>query len=77
MLNLRYYLFTFQRFQRLYHAFEQEAASEKKQLIALHQQRVQAIFNKKKRVLMASYKQELEAESPVVSYQPGYSNLHF
>ncbi|KAH3699942.1 hypothetical protein DPMN_074903 [Dreissena polymorpha] len=58
-----------QRFQRLYQAFEQEADSEKKQLISLHQQRVQAMFNKKKRLLMTQYKEELESKTPSVSRQ--------
>jgi len=59
----------FQRFQRMYEAYEKEGSSEKKQLVSLHQQRVQAMFNRKKRVLMTSYKEELESDTPSVSSQ--------
>ncbi|XP_052804541.1 amyloid-beta precursor-like protein [Mya arenaria] len=65
-----------ERFQRMYKAFEKEGESEKKQLVSLHQQRVQAMFNRKKRVLMTSYKEELESETPssakVLSYLKQY-----
>jgi len=53
-----------ERFQRMYHAYEQEGQSEKKQLVSLHQQRVQAMFNRRKRTLMEEFKQELEDDEP-------------
>ena len=50
----------------MYHAFEEEGKSEKKQLVSLHQQRVQAMFNRKKNLLRKEYREELEAENPRV-----------
>lgn len=65
-----------ERFQRMYHAFEEEGQSEKKQLVNLHQQRVQAMFNRKKNVLMEAYRKELESDDPrsakVLSYLQQY-----
>ena len=52
----------------MYHAYEQEGQSEKKQLVSLHQQRVQAVFNeKKKNTLKKLYIDELEKDEPKVS----------
>ena len=51
----------------MYHAYEEEGAAEKKQLTALHQQHVQAAFNKKKRELMETLAEELEEDEPSVS----------
>ncbi|XP_076457845.1 amyloid-beta precursor-like protein isoform X2 [Babylonia areolata] len=49
-----------QRFQRLYSAYEQEDQAEKQQIVALHQQRVQADLNQRKRVAMDKYMRALE-----------------
>ena len=51
----------------MYHAYEQEGVAEKKQLVSLHQQHVQASFNKKKRELMENLASELEEDEPRVS----------
>ena len=56
----------FQRFQKTYQALEQEGAAEKKQLIALHQQRVQADLNEKKRHAMEHYMSALQKGKPDV-----------
>ena len=50
----------FQRFQRLYNAYEQEDIAEKQQIVALHQQRVQSDLNQRKRVAMDKYMRSLE-----------------
>ena len=50
----------------MYHAYEQEGSAEKKQLTSLHQQHVQASFNKKKRELMENLATELEEDDPRV-----------
>ena len=50
----------------MYHAYEQEGSAEKKQLTSLHQQHVQAAFNKKKRELMENLATELEEDEPRV-----------
>jgi len=47
------------RFQKTYEALEQEGLAEKKQLVALHQQRVQAELNDKKRHAMEHYMETL------------------
>lgn len=47
------------RFQKTYEALEQEGLAEKKQLVALHQQRVQAELNDKKRHAMEHYMEVL------------------
>ncbi|KAL8624552.1 hypothetical protein ACOMHN_005853 [Nucella lapillus] len=51
-----------QRFQRLYSAYEQEDVAEKQQIVALHQQRVQADLNQRKRAAMDKYMRALEKE---------------
>ncbi|KAH9504508.1 hypothetical protein Btru_062980 [Bulinus truncatus] len=43
------------RFQNLYAAYEQEDDAEKQQLVALHQQHVQAALNERKRDAMDKY----------------------
>ena len=50
----------------MYHAYEEEGSAEKKQLSFLHQQHVQAAFNKKKRELMENLAEELEKDEPRV-----------
>jgi len=44
-----------QRFQQLYEAAEREASVEKRQLALLHQQRVQAEMDDRKRRLLQKY----------------------
>jgi len=52
------------RFQKTYEALEQEGLAEKKQLVALHQQRVQASLNDKKRHAMEHYMEVLTESAP-------------
>lgn len=56
-----------ERFQRMFHAFEDGEKSAKKQLVHLHQQKVQAMFNRKKNTLRREYQEELEADEPKAS----------
>ncbi|XP_064595502.1 amyloid-beta precursor-like protein [Liolophura sinensis] len=56
-----------ERFQRMYHALEQEGNAEKQQLVTLHQQHVQKILNEKKRVAMQDYMDELQLDEPQTS----------
>ncbi|KAH9504507.1 hypothetical protein Btru_062979 [Bulinus truncatus] len=49
------------RFQNLYAAYEQEDDAEKQQLVALHQQHVQAALNERKRDAMDKYMKALES----------------
>ena len=49
------YLVLVQRFQKTYEALEQEGMEEKRQLTAIHQQRVTKELNDKKRVAMEKY----------------------
>ena len=44
-----------QRFQKTYEALEQQGMAEKKQITAIHQQRVQSDLNDKKRGSMEHY----------------------
>ncbi|XP_059172990.1 amyloid-beta precursor-like protein isoform X2 [Physella acuta] len=57
------------RFQNLYAAYEQEDDSEKQQLVALHQQHVQAALNEKKREAMDKYMSALEKGDNAVPVQ--------
>ncbi|XP_060586292.1 amyloid-beta precursor-like protein [Ruditapes philippinarum] len=65
-----------EKFQEMYHAFEEEGKSEKKQLVSLHQQKVQAMFNRKKNILRKEYMEELEDDHPrtskILSYLQQY-----
>ena len=68
----------------MYQAYEKEGLAEKKQLVALHQQHVQGMFNKKKRELMEQLASELEEDEPRVSRRfrcclnlPDYSRTTF
>ena len=54
------------RFQKTYQALEQEGQAEKKQLVALHQQRVQADLNERKRHAMEHYMSALQKPTPDV-----------
>lgn len=51
----------------MYHAYEQEGEAEKKQIVALHQQHVQAYLNKKKHETMEHYMIELQKDPVKVS----------
>lgn len=57
-----------QRFQKAYESLEREGSQQKKQLTAVHQQRVQAELNKKKRQAMDNYLEALRDEEPDVRY---------
>ena len=50
----------FQRFQRLYSAYEEEDLAEKQQIVAVHQQRVQADLNQRKRDAMDKFMTSLK-----------------
>lgn len=52
------------RFQKTYQALEQEGLAEKQQLVALHQQRIQAELNEKKRHAMEHYMAALQRDKP-------------
>ena len=54
------------RFQKTYEALEQEGVAERGQLGGLHQQRVQAQLNDKKRFSMEHYMAALQAPKPQV-----------
>ena len=56
-----------QRFQKTYEALEEEGLAEKKQLQALHQQRVQSDLNDKKRHAMEHYMDALTTPDADVS----------
>ena len=56
-----------ERFQKTYKALEQEGLAERNQLIALHQQRIQAHLNEKKHKAMEHYMASLQAKIPDVS----------
>ncbi|CAH1796871.1 unnamed protein product [Owenia fusiformis] len=53
-----------ERFQKTYSAFEQEGMAEKKQLVALHQQHVQVLFNEKRRKAIEQYTDSLMQLEP-------------
>lgn len=65
-----------EKFQRMYQAYEKEGVAEKKQLVALHQQHVQGMFNKKKRELMEQLASELEEDEPRTSKVLSYLKLY-
>ncbi|KAL4228699.1 Amyloid-like protein 2 [Mactra antiquata] len=65
-----------ERFQRMYRAFEEEGKSEKKQLVALHQQKVQAMFNRKKNTLREAYRAEIESDEPKTAKILSYLKLY-
>merc|ERR1712168_752994 len=48
------------RFQKTYQALEQEGIAEKKQLVAIHQQKIQGSLNEKKRKAMDEYMKSLQ-----------------
>jgi hypothetical protein len=65
-------LVVLQRFQRTYEALEQEGNSEKQQISAVHQQRIEVDLNNKKRVAMKHYMDELSRSEVEVGV-----SLHF
>jgi len=56
------FLFCLQRFQKLYEVAEREAGVEKRQLTLLHQQRVQAQMNDRKRRLLQKYVEAVDVD---------------
>ena len=71
-----------QRFQQLYEAAEREASVEKRQLALLHQQRVQAEMDDRKRRLLQKYvdavdddddQQRVDVSAATVTYHPAAS----
>jgi amyloid beta A4 protein len=58
-----------QRFQKTVQALEEEGDAEKHQLVAMHQQRVMAHINERKKEAMGCYTQALSDNPPNVSYQ--------
>jgi len=59
-----------QRFEKTYEALEAEGVEEKKQLIELHQQRVQSELNEKTRLALDSYMQAIHDNSNVSLCSP-------
>lgn len=55
-----------QRFQQTYSALQQELTNEKKQLSNIHDQRVQAKLNEKKRAAMDNYMDTLNDDTSEV-----------
>ncbi|XP_074653490.1 amyloid-beta precursor-like protein isoform X2 [Tubulanus polymorphus] len=53
-----------ERFQKMYQAMEQDGAARKRQLVAIHQQHVQANLNKQKRKTMDEYIKQLKMVDP-------------
>ncbi|KAL1022364.1 hypothetical protein UPYG_G00025710 [Umbra pygmaea] len=53
-----------QRFQEKVEALEQEAASERQQLVETHMARVEALLNDRRRLALESYLNSLQAEPP-------------
>jgi amyloid beta A4 protein len=56
-----------QRFQKTVQALEEEGDAEKHQLVAMHQQRVMAHINERKKEAMGCYTQALNDNPPNVS----------
>lgn len=55
-----------QRFQEKVEALEQEAASERQQLVETHMARVEALLNDRRRLALESYLTALQQDSPRV-----------
>lgn len=56
-----------QRFQEKVEALEQEAASERQQLVETHMARVEALLNDRRRLALESYLTALQQDPPRVS----------
>ena len=65
-----------QRFQKLYEAAEKEASIEKRQLTLLHQQRVQADMNDRKRRLLQKYVEAVDFDEENLEVSLVFSNLY-
>lgn len=59
-------LFLLQHFQEKVEALEQEAASERQQLVETHMARVEALLNDRRRLALESYLSALQADPPRV-----------
>ena len=59
--NIKYF---FHRFQKTVQALEEESQAEKRQLQAMHQQRVISMINQKKKVSMNCYTKALNDNAP-------------
>ena len=59
-----------QRFQMKVEALEQEAASERQQLVETHMARVEALLNDRRRLALESYLTALQADPPRVRLAP-------
>lgn len=57
-----------QRFQEKVEKLEQEAASERQQLVETHMARVEALLNDRRRLAMESYLTALQQDPPRVGY---------
>lgn len=56
-----------QHFQEKVEALEQEAASERQQLVETHMARVEALLNDRRRLALESYLTALQADPPRVN----------
>jgi hypothetical protein len=66
-----------QRFQKTVQALEEEGDAEKHQLVAMHQQRVMAHINERKKEAMGCYTQALNDNPPNVSISHVASYLQY
>jgi amyloid beta A4 protein len=65
-----------QRFQKTVQALEEEGDAEKHQLTAMHQQRVMAHINERKKEAMACYTDALSENPPNVQALPLYASIY-
>lgn len=56
----------FQRFQKTVEALEEEGSAAKRQMSAMHQQRIMSIINMRKKAAMDCYTAALDQVSPKV-----------
>lgn len=66
LLDLRRACVCLQRFQEKVEALEQEAASERQQLVETHMARVEALLNDRRRLALESYLTALQQDPPRV-----------
>lgn len=59
-------LFSLQHFQAMVESLEEEAASEKQQLVETHLARVEAMLNDRRRLALENYLAALQADPPRV-----------
>lgn len=62
-------LFVLQHFQAMVESLEEEAASEKQQLVETHLARVEAMLNDRRRLALENYLAALQADPPRVRQQ--------